>query len=281
MPLLFLAILAAVQGLTELLPISSSAHLILTWEVFGRLDKPVDLGAGQELVLDIASHVGTLLAICLYFWRDVVGMAAGTLRLAAGRRDPRARLMGLVLLSAIPAGAVGLLFQEEIAEQLRYVEVIAWTQILFALLLLVADRVGMTIRKLQHLGVSDAVLVGLAQALALIPGVSRAGITVTMARFLGMERTEAARFSFLVAIPTVAGAGLLGAWDLYKLGSAALGIDALITIAFSFVAGLVALSFVMAWIRNRTFTVFVVYRVLLGAVLLWLVESGALATLRF
>lgn len=281
MPLLFLAILAAVQGLTELLPISSSAHLILTWEVFGRLDKPVDLGAGQELVLDIASHVGTLLAICLYFWRDVVGMAAGTLRLATGRRDPRARLMGLVLLSAIPAGAVGLLFQDEIADELRLVEVIAWTQIVFALVLLLADRVGMTIRKLEHLKVSDAVLVGLAQALALIPGVSRAGITMTMARFLGMERTEAARFSFLVAIPTVAGAGLLGGWELYKLGSAALGLDALITIGLSFLAGLVALSVLMAWIRHQTFTIFVVYRLLLGGALLWLVYSGALETLHF
>ncbi len=281
MPLLFLAILAAVQGLTELLPISSSAHLILTWEVFGRLDHPVDLGVGQELVLDIASHVGTLFAICLYFWRDVLGMVAGSLRFAVGRRDPRAKLMGLVLLSAIPAGFVGILLEDVIAEHLRLVELIGWTQIVFAIVLLVADRVGMTIRKLQHLGVSDALLVGLAQALALIPGVSRAGITMTMGRFLGMERTEAARFSFLVAIPTIAGAGLLGAWELYKLGSAALGLDALITIGFSFLAGLFSLSFLMAWIRRQTFTVFVIYRVLLGGFLLWLVYSGTLATLHF
>jgi undecaprenyl-diphosphatase len=280
-PLLFLAILAAVQGLTELLPISSSAHLILTWEVFGRLDHPVDLGVGQELVLDIASHVGTLFAICLYFWRDVLGMVAGSLRFAVGRRDPRAKLMGLVLLSAIPAGFVGILLEDVIAEHLRLVELIGWTQVVFAIVLLVADRVGMTIRKLQHLGVSDALLVGLAQALALIPGVSRAGITMTMGRFLGMERTEAARFSFLVAIPTIAGAGLLGAWELYKLGSAALGLDALITIGFSFLAGLFSLSFLMAWIRRQTFSVFVIYRVLLGCFLLWLVYSGTLATLHF
>lgn len=281
MPLIFLAILAAVQGLTELLPISSSAHLILTWEVFGRLDHPVDLGVGQELVLDIASHVGTLFAICLYFWRDVLGMIAGSLRFAVGRRDPRAKLMGLVLLSAIPAGIVGILLEDVIAEHLRLVELIGWTQVVFAIVLLVADRVGMTIRKLQHLGVSDALLVGLAQALALIPGVSRAGITMTMGRFLGMERTEAARFSFLVAIPTIAGAGLLGGWELYKLGSAALGLDALITIGFSFLAGLFSLAVLMAWIRRQTFTVFVVYRVLLGGFLLWLVYSGTLATLHF
>lgn len=281
MPLYFLVILAAVQGLTELLPISSSAHLILTWEVFGRVEESLDLGAAQELVLDIASHVGTLLAICCYFWRDVLGMAAGTLRLACGRRDPRARMMGLILVAAVPAGIVGVLFMESIGEELRLIELIAWTQIVFALLLLLADRVGMTYRKLEHLGLSDAVLVGLAQALALIPGVSRAGSTMTMARFLGMERSEAARFSFLVAIPTVAGAGLLGGWELYKLGSAALGIDALITIGFSFIAGLIALTFMMNWVRHQTFTVFVVYRLLLGGFLLWLVYSGTLATLRF
>ncbi len=281
MPLLFLAILAAVQGLTELLPISSSAHLILTWEVFGRLNQPVDLGPGQELVLDIAGHVGTLFAILLYFRRDVGGMIVGTLRLATGRRDPRARLAGLVLTSAVPAGIVGLLLQDVIADHLRLVELIAWTQVIFAILLLIADRVGMTIRKLDHLGVSDAVLVGLAQAVALVPGVSRAGITMTMARFLGMERTEAARFSFLIAIPTVAGAGLLGAWDLYKIGSADLGIDALITAALSLITGLFALSILMAWIRRQTFTIFVAYRLLLGGFLLWLVYSGTLATLHF
>ncbi len=281
MPLLFLAILALVQGLTELLPISSSAHLILTWEVFGRLEHPVDLGAGQELVLDIAGHVGTLLAICLYFWRDILGMAGGAVRLATGRRDRRSKLFLFVLVSAIPAGIAGLLLQDTIADNLRLVELIGWTQIGFALLLFVADRVGLTIRKIEHLRYSDAIVVGLAQALALIPGTSRAGITMTAGRFLGLERSEAARFSFLVALPTIAGAGLLGAWDLYKLGSAELGRDALITASLSFFSSLAALAFLMAWIRRQSFTAFVVYRLLLGGFLLWLVYSGTLATLTF
>lgn len=281
MPLLFLAILALVQGLTELLPISSSAHLILTWEVFGRLEHPVDLGAGQELVLDIAGHVGTLLAICLYFWRDILGMAGGAVRLATGRRDRRSKLFLFVLVSAIPAGIAGLLLQDTIADNLRLVELIGWTQIGFALLLFVADRVGLTIRKIEHLRYSDAIVVGLAQALALIPGTSRAGITMTAGRFLGLERSEAARFSFLIAIPTVAGAGLLAAWELYKVGSAAFGIDLLIILGLSFFSSLAALSVLMAWIRRQSFAVFVIYRLLLGCFLLWLVYSGTLATLTF
>ena len=281
MPLLFLAILALVQGLTELLPISSSAHLILTWEVFGRLDQPVDLGPGQELVLDIAGHVGTLLAICLYFWRDLAAMAAAALRLLVGRYDQRSRLLVLVLVSAIPAGIAGVLLQDAIANHLRLVEIIAWTQVIFALLLFAADRIGMTIRKIDHLRLSDALVVGCAQALALIPGTSRSGITMTAGRFLGLERSEAARFSFLIAIPTIAGAGALGGWELYKTGSAALGLDALITATLSLVASLAALAFLMAWVRRQSFSIFVVYRLLLGGVLLWLVYSGLLESLRF
>ncbi len=281
MPILFLTILALVQGLTELLPVSSSAHLILTWEVFGRLDRPIDLGPSQELVLDIAGHVGTLMAICLYFWRDVTGMAVGGVRLLGGRRDGRSKLLLYVLASAVPAGLIGLLLQDVIADSLRLVELIAWTQIGFALLLFVADRVGTRTRKIEHLRVSDAVVVGLAQALAFIPGTSRSGITMTAGRFLGMERSDAARFSFLIAIPTVAGAGLLAAWELYKLGSAALGIDLLIILGLSFLSSLAALTVLMAWIRRQSFAVFVIYRLLLGCFLLWLVYSGTLATLTF
>lgn len=281
MPLLHLAILALVQGITELLPISSSAHLILTWEAFGRLDQPVDLGGQQELILDIASHVGTLLAICLYFWRDVTGMAVGTLRFAIGRRDRRSRLLGLILLASIPAAIAGFLLKDYIADHLRLVELIAWTQIGFALLLFLADRVGMTIRNTDHLKASDALVVGIAQAMALIPGTSRSGITMTAGRILGLERSEAARFSFLVAIPTIFGAGLLGGYELYKTGSAALGMDAMIAAGLSFFSSLLALSFLMFWIKRSSFTIFVVYRLALGGFLLWLVYSGTLATLHF
>lgn len=283
MPLILLAVLALVQGLTELLPISSSAHLILTWEVFARLEQPVDLGGHQELMLDIAGHVGTLAAIIVYFWRDVLAILRGALRLVAGRPDRNSRLFLYIAISAIPAAIAGFLIKDIAAEDLRLVELIAWTQIGFGLLLFVADRVGMTIRKIDHLRVSDVILLGLAQALALIPGTSRSGITMTCGRFLGLERSEAARFSFLMAIPTIAGAGILAALDVMEAGAAAAPFitDALITAGLSFLASLAAVAFLMAWIRRQSFTLFVVYRVLLGGFLLWLVYSGTLESLHF
>jgi undecaprenyl-diphosphatase len=282
-PLILLAVLALVQGLTELLPISSSAHLILTWEVFARLEQPVDLGGQQELMLDIAGHIGTLAAIVLYFWRDVLAILGGALRLLMGRVDRRSRLFLLVLLSVIPAAVAGFLIQDIAAQELRLVELIAWTQIGFGLLLYLADRIGMTIRKIDHLRVVDVAVLGLAQALALIPGTSRSGITMTAGRFLGLERSEAARFSFLMAMPAIAGAGILAALDLMEMdsASASLGTDALITAALSFFASLAAVAFLMAWIRRQSFTIFVVYRVALGAFLLWLVYSGTLEGLHF
>jgi undecaprenyl-diphosphatase len=278
-----LAVLALVQGLTELLPVSSSAHLILTWEVFARLEQPVDLGGQQELMLDIAGHIGTLAAIVLYFWRDVLAIAAGALRLLAGRGDRNSRLFLFILLSAIPAAIAGFLIKDIAAQDLRLVELIAWTQIGFGLLLYFADRIGMTIRKIDHLRVVDVVVLGLAQALALIPGTSRSGITMTAGRFLGLERSEAARFSFLMAIPAIAGAGILAGLDLMEMGeaTASFATDALITAALSFLASLAAVAFLMAWIRRQSFTIFVVYRVALGGFLLWLVYSGTLEGLHF
>jgi undecaprenyl-diphosphatase len=282
-PLILLAVLALVQGLTELLPISSSAHLILTWEVFARLEQPVDLGGQQELMLDIAGHVGTLAAIVLYFWRDVLAILGGGLRLLFGRADQSTRLFLFVALSAVPAAVAGYLLKDAAADSLRLVELIAWTQIGFGLLLYVADRVGMTIRKIDHLRVVDVVVLGLAQALALIPGTSRAGITMTAGRFLGLERSEAARFSFLMAMPVIAGAGLLAGLELTAMGDASgsLVTDALITAALAFFASLAAVAFLMAWIRRQSFTLFVVYRVALGGFLLWLVYSGTLESLNF
>jgi undecaprenyl-diphosphatase len=282
-PLILLAVLALVQGVTELLPISSSAHLILTWEIFARLEQPVDLGGHQELMLDIAGHVGTLAAIVVYFWRDVLALIRGALRLLAGRPDRNSRLFVYIALSAIPAAIAGFLLQDAAASTLRLVELIAWTQVGFGLLLFVADRVGMTIRKIDHLRVIDVVLLGLAQALALIPGTSRSGITMTCGRFLGLERSEAARFAFLMAIPTITGAGLLAGLELMRAGEAATPFltDAAITAGLAFLASLLSVAFLMAWVRRQSFTLFVVYRVLLGCFLLWLVYSGTLESLRF
>ncbi len=277
MPLLLLAILAVVQGLTEFLPISSSGHLVLVWEAFDQLGTAGARAAEAErLDLDVAVHVGTLAAVCLYVWRDLVRMAAGLLRLLTGRRDPGARLAGLVLLGSLPILPVGFFGKDLVLVYFRDVAVIGWTTLGFGLLLGLADRFGMLINRLEHLRWGQALLIGLAQVLALVPGTSRSGITMTAARFLGFERAEAARFSLLLAIPAIAGAGTLAGLDLYQTGDLSLGRDAAVAAALSFVTALAAIAAMMAWLRQASFLPFVVYRLLLGGLLLGLVYGGVL-----
>lgn len=272
MPLLHLIILAVVQGVTEFLPISSSGHLILTWDLLS-FARPEDqnLEAPDQLVLDIAVHVGTLLAVCCYFWREVWMMTAGTAKLLRGRRSPGAKLAGYVVLATIPVIAAGFFAKDFVTAELRSVEVIAWATIGFGLLLWVADRMGMLIHRLEHLSIGSALFIGLMQVLALIPGTSRSGITMTAARFLGFERAEAARFSLLLAIPAILGAGLLAGHDLYRSGNVALGLDAAVAAGLSFISALMAIAVMMIWLRRAGFGPFVVYRILLGLFLLWLV----------
>ena len=203
MPILHLAILALVQGITEFLPISSSGHLVLTSRVLCWPD--------QGLTLDVAVHVGSLLAVMVYFWRDVWAMIVGLGRLVTGRGGAQARLLVNVVIATVPVMAVGFFAQDYITGYLRSVEVIAWATIVFGILLWVADRVGMTVWRIDHLGIPSALAIGLAQVLALIPGTSRSGITMTAARFIGLERSDAARFSLLISIPTIIAAGSLTA----------------------------------------------------------------------
>ena len=278
-PLLHLFILAVVQGITEFLPISSSGHLILVWEAFDSFGQPVDPDAAHRLTLDIAVHVGTLLAVCVYFWRDVGGMALGALRLFTGRVTPNGRLFLYVVLATLPLIAAGFVLKRTVALDLRGFEVVAWATLGFGILLYVADRLGMMIRRVEHMGVGSALTIGVAQVLALIPGTSRSGITMTAARFLGFERPEAARFSMLLAIPAILGAGTLAGLDLYESGSLELQRGALIAGALAFVAALMAIAALMQWLKRASFTPFVVYRILLGLLLLGLVYwPGAFGT---
>lgn len=273
MPLLQLIVLAVVQGITEFLPISSSGHLVLTWAAFDRLGLPAVESEAARLDLDVAVHVGTLLAVCLYTWRDLFGILKGVTRLSKGFADPSLRLLAMILIGTLPIIVVGFVFKDLIVAHARSVEVIAWTTIGFGILLWLGDRVGMLIRKVEHLTAGQALIIGLAQVLALVPGTSRSGITMTAARFLGFERAEAARFSLLLAIPAIAGAGLLAGLDLRESGDLQLGRDALLAAAFSFVTALVAIVLMMRWLKGASFTPFVVYRLLLGAALLWWVYS--------
>lgn len=263
MSLLQLAVLAIVQGLTEFLPISSSGHLILVPQLLGWPD--------QGITIDVAAHVGTLAAVLFYFWRDVVRMLVGLGRLARGKSDPGARLALYLLVATIPALATGYLVEQYAAESFRSVALVAGTMIGFGILMFVADRAGLTILRVEHMTLGQALVIGFAQCVAFVPGVSRSGITMVAARFMGYERTEAARFSFLLSIPAIAAAGLYEGLKIYSQGSDARLADAAIVAALSAITGLLAIAILMRWLRDWGFGPFVVYRLLFGAALIaWL-----------
>lgn len=270
MPLLHIVILALVQGITEFLPISSSGHLILAWNSFDGMGMShIEEAEQDRLTLDIAVHVGTLLAVCCYVWREIGQMAGGLGRLVIGRWTPGARLALMIVVATLPLVFVGGLFKDVVSAHLRSTAVVAWTTIGFGVLLYIADRSAMTLRRVDHMTFHSGLVIGLAQVLALIPGTSRSGITMTAARFLGFERVEAARFSLLLAIPAILGAGTLAGRDLYESGDLQLGYEALLGGALAFVVALIAILLMIGWLRRASFTPFVVYRVLLGGALLW------------
>ena len=272
MPLLHVVILAVVQGITEFLPISSSGHLDVVWKLFDWVGWVVpENSSSDRQVVNIAAHVGTLLAVCLYFWRDLAQIAAGLAKFLVGQMNHGARLGFYIMLASLPIIVVGYFFRDQITDLQDNIRVIAWATIGFGVLLLVADRTGMTVRRVEHLGTTGAVFIGLVQVLAFIPGTSRSGITMTAARFLGFERAEAARFSLLLSIPAIFGAGTLTGFDLYESGNAHLGFDAIATAAISFVVAFLAIVLMLRWLRTAGFLPFVCYRLLLGvALLVWI-----------
>ena len=259
---LHIAILATVQGITEFLPISSSGHLVLVPILTGWHD--------QGLVLDVAVHVGTLGAVVAYFWRDSWSALKGLFRLFGGRSSPDARLAANLIIATIPIVAAGAaVIHFDLAGLWRSAEVIGWSMLGFGVLLFVADRLGMTVRRIEHMRVDTAFMIGIAQVAALIPGVSRAGITMTAARMLGFERGESARFSMLLSIPTIIAAGNISIFGIVSSGDAALGIDTFVAAALALVAALLAITMLMAWLRRQSFIPFVIYRVIAGSALLY------------
>ncbi|UNK69319.1 undecaprenyl-diphosphate phosphatase [Microbacterium sp. H1-D42] len=276
MNLLEALILGIVQGLTEFLPISSSAHLRIVGTF---LPSGEDPGAAFTAI----TQIGTEAAVVVFFWRDIVRIIGQWFRSLAGRvprNDPDARMGWLIIIGSIPIVVLGLLFQDQIETVLRSLWIAAIMLIAFGVLLGIADYVGAKKRKLDQLTYPHGVAFGFAQALALVPGVSRSGGTITMGLFLGYERAAAARYAFLLAIPAVFGSGfyqLFKHWDdpnqHFGLGEtfAATGI--------AFVVALGVIAFFMSWISKRSFLPFVIYRVLLGIALIVLLSMGVIPAL--
>jgi len=261
MPFEQLLILAIVQGLTEFWPISSSAHLIL-------VPKFISSWQDQGPLIDVAMHVGSLFAVIIYFHKEMRALLRGALALVSGRMSAEARVFLYLIAASVPLLIVGFaLLKSGYYESLRSLEVIAWANLIFALLLLVIDERFPADRHIGNLRLRGAMLIGLAQVIALIPGVSRAGITMTAGRYLGMERPEAARFSMMLAIPSILGLGAGSALELYSQGGAASLEQGALAAGLSFIAAFIAIWFMMALLKRMSMLPFVVYRLALGAFL--------------
>lgn len=265
-------VLGLVQGLTEYLPISSTAHLRILPALVGWPDP----GAAFSAVVQL----GTLLAVLVYFFRDLMGLARAFFLGLARRRpfaEPEARLAWLLVLGTLPIGVLGLLFQDAIETSLRSLWVVAAALAGLAVVLGLAERLGRRERGMRELGWGGGLLIGLAQALALVPGASRSGVTITAGLFVGLGRADAARFSFLLSVPAVAASGLYELvhlarhlpegvpWLAVGLGTAA-----------AFGSGYAAIAFLMRFLRTRSTWVFVGYRLALAALLVGLLLTGAL-----
>jgi undecaprenyl-diphosphatase len=258
--LIHISILALVQGLTEFLPVSSSGHLVLVPALTGWPD--------QGLVIDVAVHVGSLLAVLIYFWRETWMVFLGFFQLVLGRGGPGSQLALYLIVATLPVLIVGALFvRYDVNAALRSAEVVGWTTIGFGILLFLADRTGMTIRRLEHMKVDLALAIGLAQVLALVPGTSRSGITMTMARFLGFERIDGARFSMLMSMPVIVAAAAVAARDLAQSGEPILNGDAGLAAGLAFLTALLSIAILMAMLKRMSFAPFVAYRMFLGMVL--------------
>ena len=279
MSLLQAIILAIVQGLTEFLPVSSTAHLIL----FPWLLHWPDPGQA----FDVALHAGTLLAVLLYFIRDWVELTLAGLGFNyGGRGGPSAvqhnrKMFWYLIAGTIPGGIVGFLFEHKIEEHLRQPIYIAGSMILVGLLMWYAEYVGRLDRGMERVGFGDAMVIGTAQALALFPGVSRSGITITEGLFRGLTREAAARFSFLLSAPIIAGAAAHDLPKLIKLhhaGQIELPLSTLlVSVAVSAIVGYLVIAFFLQYLRTRTLKIFVYYRIVFGIVILalWFLPFGA------
>jgi undecaprenyl-diphosphatase len=270
-------ILGIVQGLTEFLPISSSAHLIIVPWLFGWKE--------SGLQFDVALHMGTLVAVLIYFWRDLLDMGLAVPQGIRSRRpfeDPKSRLAWIIVVGTIPAAIVGGLFNDRIDNYFhqdtggnRAIALVALLMIGLALILLIAERTARHTRPMEDLGWKSGLFIGCAQALALLPGVSRSGSTITAGLMTGLKRDSAARFSFLLGVPAILGAGVLETKKVMDAGLSGNQLTTFIVGAVtSAIIGYLAIAFLLAFLRSNSTFVFIVYRVIFGVMILSLVLAG-------
>lgn len=262
MTTLQIIILAVVQGITEFLPISSSGHLVLAPYLFDWTD--------QGLAFDVAVHFGSLVAVCAYFRKDIVGLLRGGLQVAGGKlASPESRMALAIALGTVPAAIAGLLLASWIEQHLREPAVIVYTLSGYGVLMALADRFGRRERTFADVGLKDAIIIGCAQALSLVPGTSRSGITITAARMLGFARQDAARFSFLLSAPVIFLAAAYKFFGLLASGVNVawlqLGLGALVACAVAYVS----IEFFMRVVSRIGLVPFAIYRVILAAIILY------------
>ena len=267
MLILQIVVLAMVQGITEFLPISSSGHLLLVPALTGWPD--------QGLLTDVMVHMGSFLAVVVYFWRDCVNLLTGVIDMLRGRANAWGKLAMLIIAGTIPAVLLGVILDKiGFMDAVRQMpQIVAWNAIIFGALLYLCDRYGLSARRMSDMTLSPALIIGVAQAIAIIPGTSRSGITMTAARALGFERPEAARFAFLLGIPAIAGAGILELGDALSSGET-ISFGMILTAVLTFFVALGTIAILMKLVRYMSFLPFAAYRILLGAVLLGLIYSG-------
>jgi undecaprenyl-diphosphatase len=265
-------VLGIVQGLTEFLPISSTAHLRIV-PAFAGWEDP---GAFFTAVVQL----GTMLAVVIYFWRDLVRIVRAwlvSLKRPELRGELDARMGWYVIIATIPIGVIGLAFNDQIETGARNLYLIGTVLIVAGLVLFAADRVSKRTRGIEDVNRTDAIWVGVAQALALIPGTSRSGATITAGLFLGLNRAAAARFSFLLSVPAIVLSGLYGLTEL-ATGEDSVSFGALaISTLFAFIFGYVSIAFLLRYLTSHSMLIFVIYRIVLGAVTIGLVASGTIS----
>jgi len=245
-------ILSAVQGIFEFLPISSAAHLVLVSKYYNFVN--------QNLLIDICLHLGSLLAIIFYFRSDLFNFIKNK------------NFLIKILIGTIPIIPIGyIIYQTGLIDKFRSVEIIAWMSLIFGIFLYVADRSKISKKIDSHFTNKSALTIGIFQILALIPGVSRSGITITAGRIFGFSRYDAAKISFFLSIPTLAAASLLGIFNIYKEGSAELNFLAIIAVIFSFIFSYISIAIFLNYIQKFTLKIFVIYRVIISIFLLGIV----------